>query len=116
MEPKTKQPSGSERHRDEQREDRGPTYGGEDWDVADERGEDRFGKARNDDADPLELVKQGEGDDDDDESPTVADDELDEAEDNAEIESGGERAGMGRGDQPRKPKSRANNADGSSSK
>lgn len=107
MEPKTKQPPGSERARDEQREDRGPTYGGEDWEVADKRGDVRFGVARNDDADPLELVKPGEGDNDDDESPAAADPELAAAEQNREIESGGQRAGLGRGEKPRKPKSRS---------
>lgn len=104
--PKSKQPPGTERARDEQRKDRGPVYGGEDWSVADERGDNRFGRARNDDADPLELVKEGQGQNDDDESPSAADSELAEAEDNREIESGGARAGMGRGEKPRKPKYR----------
>lgn len=104
--PKSKQPPGTERARDEQRTDRGPVYGGEDWSVADERGDNRFGRARNDDADPLELVKEGQGQNDDDTSPSAADSELAEAEDNREIESGGERAGMGRGEKPRKPKYR----------
>ncbi|MBA3541303.1 MAG: hypothetical protein H0T79_16955 [Deltaproteobacteria bacterium] len=104
--PKTKQPPGTERARDEQREDRGPTYGGEDWAVADERGDQRFGHARNDDADPLELVKAGQGQNDDDESPTAADPELGKAEEDAEIESGGQRAGHGRGEEPRKTKDR----------
>ena len=54
--------NGSERARDEQREEGGPRYGGESWQVADERGDNRFGKARNDDADPLELVKPGHED------------------------------------------------------
>lgn len=100
MDPKSK--PGSERFRDEQREARGPTYGGEDWEVADERGDNRFGKARNDDAEPLEQVKAGQGENDDDESPVAADDELADAEGKGEIESGGERAGMGRGEAPRK--------------
>lgn len=103
----SKQPPGSERARDEQREDRGPVYGGEDWKVADERGENRFGHARNDDADPLELVKRGEGDNEDDESLAAADPELAEAEQNREIESGGAHAGMGRGEEPRRPKVRS---------
>ena len=105
--PTTKQPPGSERARDEQRKDRGPVYGGEDWSVADERGDRRFGHARNDDADPLLLVKEGQGQNDDDESPTAADPELAAAEENREIESGGDRAGIGRGEKPRKPKFRA---------
>ena len=105
--PTSKQPPGSERARDEQRDDRGPVYGGEDWSVADERGERRFGHARNDDADPLEQMKRGEGQNEDDESPATADPELAEAEQRREIESGGERAGMGRGEQPRRPKARA---------
>src|SRR6187402_2725315 len=57
------QPHGSERARDEQREEGGPRYGGEAWRVADERGDNRFGKARNDDADPLEQMKRGQEDD-----------------------------------------------------
>src|SRR5690349_3382792 len=44
-----------ERHRDEQREGGGPRYAGRDWDVADERGDKRFGVARTDDANPSEL-------------------------------------------------------------
>lgn len=107
MAPTTKQPPGTERHRDEQREDRGPVYGGEDWEAADERGDNRFGKARNDDAEPLELVKEGQGENDDDESPRAADADLAAAEEHHEIESGGEHAGIGRGEAPRKPKFRA---------
>jgi hypothetical protein len=79
-----------ERKRDEQR-DGGPRYGGEAWEVADERGAERFGHARNDDAEPSELVKN--------------DPDVEDADPN--IESGGEQAGMGRGEKPRKPKSRA---------
>lgn len=79
-----------ERKRDEQREG-GPRYGGEAWEVADERGENRFGHARNDDAEPSELVKQ---------DPDVAN-----ADEN--IESGGEQAGHGRGEKPRKGKQRS---------
>ena len=52
---KSKNPPGSERARDEQRADRGPTYAGQDWDVADERGDKRVGHARIDDANPSEV-------------------------------------------------------------
>ena len=96
---------GSERGRDQMRQEGGPRYGGGAWEVADERGDQRFGHARNDDADPSELAP-GEANNDDNESPSAADPELARAEDNAEIESGGQREGMGRGEQPRKPKSR----------
>lgn len=96
---------GTERARDEQRQGGGPRYGGGAWSVADERGDQRFGHARNDDADPSELAP-GAAENDDDESPSAADPELAAAEQNAEIESGGQRAGFGRGEEPRKPKSR----------
>ena len=96
---------GTERARDEARQGGGPRYGGGAWKVADERGEQRFGHARNDDADPSELAP-GAAENDDDESPSAADPELASAEQNAEIESGGQRAGFGRGEEPRKPKSR----------
>jgi hypothetical protein len=95
---------GTELARDKQR-DGGPRYGGGSWELAEERGDNRFGHARNDDADPSELAP-GAADNDDDESPSAADPDLAAAEDAAEIESGGERAGMGRGEAPRKPKSR----------
>ncbi|HEU0030527.1 MAG TPA: hypothetical protein VFQ53_07840 [Kofleriaceae bacterium] len=101
------QPPGTERARDEAREGGGPRAAGGPWDKMDERGDKRFGHTRLDDADPLELVR-GDGENDDDESPGAADPELAAAEDNAEIESGGDRAGMGRGEKPGKPKSRAN--------
>jgi hypothetical protein len=101
----TTQPEGTERHRDEQRTSGGPRYGGEDWKVADERGENRFGHARNDDADPSEL-KPGEAENDDNESVSAADPELAAAEQNREIESGGQQAGMRRGEKPRKSKQR----------
>lgn len=103
---KTNQPAG-ERARDEKRDGAGPQYGGEAWKVADERAPDeRFGHARNDDAEPSELVKAGQGQNDDDDSTVAADPELADAEQNAEIESGGEQAGMGRGEKPRKSKQR----------
>lgn len=95
---------GSERDRDEQRSDAGPQYGGEPWRAADRRGDDRFGHARNDDADPFELAP-GEAENDDDDAPSAADPELAAAEAAGEIESGGQREGMGRGEKPRKPKS-----------
>jgi hypothetical protein len=101
-----KQPSQSqERTRDEAREDGGPRYGGGPWHLADERGDRRFGHARNDDADPSELAR-GEAENDDDESPTAADPDLAAAEAAGEIESGGQRAGMRRGEKPRKSKER----------
>jgi len=96
---------GTERARDERRESGGPRYGGGAWRVADERGDQRFGHARNDDADPSELAP-GAAENDDDESPSAADPELAAAEAAGEIESGGEREGFGRGEHPRKPKSR----------
>ena len=97
---------GSERARDEQRDDAGPQYGGGSWDDADRRGDARIGHARNDDADPSELAPR-EAENDDNDAPNAADPELAAAEANAEIESGGQRAGMRRGEKPRKPKSRA---------
>jgi hypothetical protein len=103
---KTKQNKpGTERARDEQRSDAGPQYGGQSWPAADKRGDDRFGQARNDDADPSELAPH-EAMNDDNDAPNAADPELADAEAAGEIESGGQRAGMGRGEQPRKPKSR----------
>jgi hypothetical protein len=102
---KPQEMSGTERGRDEMREGGGPRYGGGAWDVADERGERRFGHARNDDADPSEMAR-GEANNDDDEAVNAADPELAAAEQNREIESGGDREGFGRGEKPRKPKSR----------
>jgi hypothetical protein len=100
------QPPGSERARDEAREEGGPRYGGTAWTVADEREPDeRFGSARNDDADPLTMVK-GDPENDDDESPATADPELAAAEAAGLIESGGQREGFGRGEKPRKTKAR----------
>jgi hypothetical protein len=96
---------GTERARDERREGGGPRYAGGAWRVADERGDRRFGHARIDDADPSELAP-GEAQNDDDESPSAADPELAAAEAAGEIESGGQRAGFGRGEEPRKGKSR----------
>jgi hypothetical protein len=96
---------GTERARDEQRASNSPRYGGGPWRTADEREGQRFGHARNDDADPSELAAR-EAENDDDEAPNAADPELAAAEAAGEIESGGQRAGMGRGEKPRKPKSR----------
>ncbi|HSR96071.1 MAG TPA: hypothetical protein VLM79_03320, partial [Kofleriaceae bacterium] len=96
---------GSERARDEKRGDAGPQYGGGTWQQADRRGDDRFGQARNDDADPSELAP-GEARNDDNDAPNAADPDLTAAEENSEIESGGQREGMGRGEKPRKPKGR----------
>jgi len=95
---------GTERARDEQRRG-GARYGGEPWSVADQRGDRRFGHARNDDADRSELAPR-EAENDDDESPSAADPDLAAAEAAGEIESGGQRAGMRRGEKPRKLKSR----------
>jgi hypothetical protein len=92
-----------ERARDEERDEAGPQYGGGPWREADQRGDSRFGHARNDDADPSELAP-GEAENDDNDAPNAADPDLAAAEDAAEIESGGQRAGMGRGEKPRKPK------------
>jgi hypothetical protein len=101
MKGKAKQPPGTERARDEQRESETARYGGGPWQAADERGDRRFGHARTDDADPSELAP--DVDRDDDESPGPADPELAAAEDAGEIVSGGEATGMHRADKPRKP-------------
>lgn len=109
--------AGTERARDEQRAGGGPRYGGGPWEVAEERGERRFGHARNDDADPSELARgQGAPDDDawpgDDASPrsdaSGPEPALAEPAGAArgESESGGQRAGFGRGEKPRKAKAR----------
>jgi hypothetical protein len=96
---------GTERARDEQRPEGGPRYAGGPWRVADERGDRRFGHARTDDADLSELAPREAANDDND-SPSAADPELAAAEAAGEIESGGQRAGMRRGEKPRKAKSR----------
>jgi hypothetical protein len=97
---------GTERARDEARDDGGPRYGGGPWELADERGDRRFGHARNDDADPSEL-DPADVDEAVDERPTAGDPDLAAAEAAAEIESGGQREGIGRTERPRKPKRRA---------
>jgi hypothetical protein len=104
---KTKQSAkAGERKRDEQRRRGGPQYGGEPWSAADRRSpEERFGGARNDDAEPLELIRD-RGNNDDDESPRAADVDVAVAEETRAIESGGQREGFGRGEKPRKSKQR----------
>ena len=104
MKHKSKQPAGAERARDEQRDTKTARYGGGPWQVADERGAQRFGHARTDDADPSELAPGAAGSDDD-ESPRAADPAA--AEDANEIVSGGSVVGMHRPDKPRKAKRRA---------
>jgi hypothetical protein len=108
------EPSGSERARDEQREG-GPRYGGEAWKVADERGGNRFGKARNDDADPLEMSKRGDEAEDEETTASAPAEGQPSAQANEEtnvtfgvstVESGGDSAGMRRGEKPRKSKQR----------
>lgn len=101
MTPKTP-PSGTERARDEQRKAGGPRYGGQPWQAADERGEQRFGHVRNDDANPSELVPAS-ADLGDDDSPT----DGDAAEAPGELVGSSEHAGMGRGDHPRTARPRA---------
>jgi hypothetical protein len=96
---------GSERARDEQRLGGGPRYGGGPWNIADERGERRFGHARNDDADLSELASH-EAENDDDESPSAADPELTAAEAAGKIESGGQIIGMRRGERKSRQRER----------
>jgi hypothetical protein len=76
-----------ERARDEQREG-GPRYGGGAWEVADERGDRRFGHARNDEATLSEV------------EPT--ENARPEEEDQGSIESGGQRVGIGHPEKPRR--------------
>lgn len=103
MAEQTKTPPGSERARDEQRTDRGPVYGGKDWEAADERGDKRFGHTRVDDANPSELdPAQAVTDDGND----LADPEAGKAATSEGVESGGQREGFGRGEKPRQAKSR----------
>ena len=97
--------TGTERARDEQRTTGGPRYGGQPWGVADERGTQRFGHARNDDADPSELAPN-DADHRDDDSPSGNDPAVVVAEVAGEIAGSAEHAGMGRGDQPRKSRSK----------
>jgi len=74
----TTQPPGTERYRDEQRDDDKPKVAGHDWKDADKR------------IDPDDQRDQQDPDE-------VAD---------TDIESGGEQAGMKRGEKPRKAKDR----------
>jgi hypothetical protein len=111
--PSTSQRPGTERTRDEQREGGGPRYAGGEWQVADERGEGRYGHARTDDADPSELAPdEAESQHDDSDLLGVAEPDLATAERERErarereIESSGQQAGMRRGEKPRKPTSR----------
>lgn len=106
MTPK-QQPPGTERARDERRDDRGPAYGGEAWEVADERGDNRFGIARNDDADPA-TSRPGETETEESE-PTLKDLQRAAGGDPQKlphVEMGGDRAGVRRGEKPRKSKYR----------
>jgi hypothetical protein len=105
MRHKTKQPPGTERKRDEAREGGGPRAAGGPWDQMDKRGDRRFGHTRYDDSDPLTMI-HGDPENDDDTSPNAADPDLAAEEAAGLIESGGEHAGFGRGDKPRKPKAR----------
>jgi hypothetical protein len=88
----------------------GPRFGGESWSAAEEREDDeRFGKARNEaPPDPLrdspniagELPRDiGVSGDEPDEDENAADEDV-------RVESGGQHAGIGRGEKPRKPKAR----------
>lgn len=91
--------------RDEQRAG-GPRYGDEDWSAADRRNQnERFGGARNDDAEPLEQIGEM-GNNDDDESPRAADPDVEKAEKGRMVTSGGQHEGFGRGEKPRKAKQR----------
>jgi hypothetical protein len=85
-----------ERARDEKREG-GPRYGGGPWEVADERGEQRYGHARNDDAALTEL-----------EDAAMAKEEVEEEDEEAGVvEASRETIGIRR---PIKPR-RANNTE-----
>lgn len=97
--------TGTERARDEHRKVARPRYGDGPWNTADERGALRFGHARNDDPDASAL-EPANADKADDESPTGVDPELAAAEASGEIQGSSEHAGMGRGDHPRKSKTR----------
>lgn len=106
MKRKSKQPAGGERARDERRDRKTARYGGGPWAVADERGDKRFGHARNDDANPSELAPRA-AETGDSGSPGAVDPGIAAAEDTGGTVSGGEIAGMRRGDEPRKAKARA---------
>ena len=93
--------AGSERALDEAREG-GPRYGGGDWDVADERGELRYGHARNDDGETAQATSL---DADAEPGERTDDPDLQLDEPTGDIEASGQHAGMGRGEKPRKTKS-----------
>lgn len=100
-----KQPESPEFSRDKARQESGPQYGGKPWDVAEERGDKRFGPPRNDDANPSEL-DPGEADFAADDMRATGDPDLMAAEAESLVESSGQHEGFGRGEKPRKPKSR----------
>ncbi|HEX2687816.1 MAG TPA: hypothetical protein VHN14_14415 [Kofleriaceae bacterium] len=103
---RTKRPQpGTERARDERRATKTPRYGGGPWQVADERGNRRFGHARNDDAHPSELAP-GEAESDDHAAPNPAGPAVSATDAAGKVESSGQRAGMKRGEKPRKVKAR----------
>jgi hypothetical protein len=52
---------GTERARDQTRKEGGARYGGGPWELADERGEQRYGRARNDESDPEAPDAAGDG-------------------------------------------------------
>ncbi|MEO7736295.1 MAG: hypothetical protein ABIY55_35380 [Kofleriaceae bacterium] len=93
--------AGSERALDGEREG-GPRYGGGAWGVADERGDARYGHARNDDGETAQATslnaEAAPG-----ELAATPDAELAAAA--ADIEGSGQHAGMGHGEKPRKTKS-----------
>ena len=100
--------TGTERTRDDRRPD-GPRNGGEPWQAADKRGNERFGHLRNDDANPSELAPAA-ADNMEDDSPAAADQELAAAEASGAIVGSAEHAGMGRGDHPHESTSRGESA------
>lgn len=100
--------TGTERTRDERRPG-GPRNGGEPWEAAAKRGNERFGHLRNDDANASELASDA-ADNMDGDSPAAADAELASAEASGAIVGSGEHAGMGRGDHPHASTSRGETA------
>ena len=99
---------GTERARDEQRVSGGPRYGGGPWSEADARGDRRFGKARNDDANPSELARGSAADTYAKLPGGIADANLavDAGAAEREVERGGPRAPTGRGTRSHKVKAR----------
>ena len=95
-----------ERARDEKREG-GARYGGTVWGVADERGDRRFGHARNDDAAITEIEESMKAAREQDQEEAAEAEDLEyPAEDVEEVEgvveSGGQRVGIGRPEKPRR--------------